>query len=147
MENIEETVMLSREELISALSSYFRVGTADCDTYILMRDKSGFAVGTVSVEDFRELGDDNIADIADYIMKRKEIRMKSEIEKKPQYHISIIVREGMVTQCVTDAPADVDILVDVIDTDTDVADACEVIDRQLSAIEADLENGKVRNCW
>lgn len=57
----------SRKKLIQILSSYFDVG--DSYVYHLTRDKSAFAVGTVSVDDFEEFDDDTIADIADYIIK------------------------------------------------------------------------------
>lgn len=57
----------SRKKLIQILSSYFDIG--DSYVYHLTRDKSAFAVGTVSIDDFEEFDGDTIADIADYIIK------------------------------------------------------------------------------
>lgn len=57
----------NREKLIQILRSYFDIGNSY--VYHLTRDKSAFAVGTMSVDDFEEFDDDTIADIADYIIK------------------------------------------------------------------------------
>lgn len=57
----------NRKKLIQILSSYFDIG--DSYVYHLTRDKSAFAVGTVSIDDFEEFDGDTIADIADYIIK------------------------------------------------------------------------------
>lgn len=58
---------MNREKLIEILSKYFSIG--DSDTYCLTRVKEGFAVGTVTIDDFVEWDEENIADLADYILK------------------------------------------------------------------------------
>lgn len=62
-----EILKNNREKLIQILSSYFDIG--DSYVYHLTRDKSAFAVGTVSIDDFEEFDGDTISDIADYIIK------------------------------------------------------------------------------
>lgn len=57
----------NRNKLIQILSNYFDIG--DSYAYHLTRDKSAFAVGTVSVDDFEEFDNETITDIADYITK------------------------------------------------------------------------------
>lgn len=59
--------MNEREKLIEILSKYFNIG--DSDTYILTRVKEGFAVGTVTIDDFQEFDEENVADLADYLIK------------------------------------------------------------------------------
>lgn len=56
----------TRERLIQLLSQYFDIG--DSYTYNLTRDKAGFAVGTVDLDDFEEYAEDNVADLADYLL-------------------------------------------------------------------------------
>ena len=58
---------MQREKLIETLNNYFCVG--DSDTYICTRDKSAFSVGTMSLDDFQEISEENIVDLADYILK------------------------------------------------------------------------------
>jgi len=55
-----------RERLIQLLSRYFNIG--DSYTYNLTRVKSAFAVGTVDLEDFDEYTEDDVADLADYLL-------------------------------------------------------------------------------
>lgn len=59
--------MVDRERLIEILSKYFNIG--DSYTYILTRIKEGFAVGTVTIDDFKEFDEENVVDLADYILK------------------------------------------------------------------------------
>ena len=58
--------MAQRKKLIEILSQYFTIG--DSDEYSLLRDKSAFAIGTMSLEDFVEFDDEKVADIADYLL-------------------------------------------------------------------------------
>ena len=62
--------MTDREKLIEILSEYFSIG--DSDTYCLTRSKEGFVVGTVTVDDFQEFDEENVADLADHILKNNE---------------------------------------------------------------------------
>ena len=41
-----------------------------CDAYHLVRDKSAFAIGTISIDDFEEFDEDTTHDIAEYIFKQ-----------------------------------------------------------------------------
>ncbi len=56
-----------RERLIQLLSRYFNIG--DSYTYNLTRVKSAFDVGTVGLDDFEEYTEDNVADLADYLLE------------------------------------------------------------------------------
>lgn len=58
--------MTQREKLIEILSRYFTIG--DSYEYSLLRVKSAFAIGTMSLEDFVEFDDEKVADIADYLL-------------------------------------------------------------------------------
>lgn len=55
-----------RERLIQLLSQYFDIG--DSYTYNLTRVKSAFAVGTVDIDDFEEYTEDDVANLADYLI-------------------------------------------------------------------------------
>lgn len=55
-----------RERLIELLSRYFDIG--DSYTYNLTRDKAGFAVGTVDLDDFEEYTDDDMTQLADHLI-------------------------------------------------------------------------------
>ena len=55
-----------RERLIQLLSRYFDIG--DSYTYNLTRVKSAFAVGTVDLDDFEEYTEDDVANLADYLL-------------------------------------------------------------------------------
>lgn len=55
-----------RERLIQLLSRYFDIG--DSYIYNLTRAKSAFAVGTVDLDDFEEYTEDDVADLADYLL-------------------------------------------------------------------------------
>lgn len=48
------------------LCRYFEIG--DSDTYCLTRVKEAFAIGTMTIDDFEEYTEDNVADIADYLL-------------------------------------------------------------------------------
>lgn len=64
--------IVTENELIAAVTAllrqYFDVG--DCYTYELTRDKKGFAVGTVDLDDFEEWDEENIEDLAQYIVSK-----------------------------------------------------------------------------
>lgn len=55
-----------RERLIQLLSRYFDIG--DSYTYNLTRVKSAFDVGTVDLDDFEEYTEDDVANLADYLL-------------------------------------------------------------------------------
>lgn len=55
-----------RERLMELLCRYFEIG--DSDTYYLTRVKEAFAIGTMTIDDFEEYTEDNVADIADYLL-------------------------------------------------------------------------------
>lgn len=57
------------DNLKNILNEYFEIDV-DCDAYHLMRDKSGFAVGTVSIDDFKEFDEDTTQDIAEYAVRK-----------------------------------------------------------------------------
>ena len=69
--------MIDREELIKVLNDYFTIG--DSDTYVLTRVKEGFALGTVTIDDFQEFDESNVADLADYVIKHTS---KASVEPK-----------------------------------------------------------------
>ena len=57
------------DDLEDILNEYFDVDV-DCYAYHLMRDKSAFAIGTMSINDFEEFDEDTTDDIAKYTVKR-----------------------------------------------------------------------------
>lgn len=56
-----------REQLTQLLSRYFNIG--DSYTYNLTRVKTAFDVGTIGLDDFEEYTEDNVADLADYLLE------------------------------------------------------------------------------
>ena len=60
-----------RERLIQLLSRYFDIG--DSYTYNLTRVKSAFDVGTVGLDDFEEYTEDDVANLADYLLDNGDI--------------------------------------------------------------------------
>lgn len=60
-----------RERLIQLLSRYFNIG--DSYTYNLKRVKSAFAVDTVYLEDFDEYTENDVANLADYLIEEGAI--------------------------------------------------------------------------
>lgn len=62
--------MLNKEKLKEILMQYFDIG--DSYTYNLTRVKEGFAVGTVTIEDFEEFDEEIIDDIVEYILEDYE---------------------------------------------------------------------------
>ena len=62
--------MLDREKLKEILMQYFDIG--DSYAYNLTRVKEGFAVGTVTIDDFVEFDEEIIDDIVDYILEHYE---------------------------------------------------------------------------
>lgn len=60
--------MLDRKKLKEILMQYFDIG--DSYTYNLTRVKEGFAVGTVTIDDFEEFDEEIIDDIVEYILDK-----------------------------------------------------------------------------
>ena len=60
-----------RERLMQLLSRYFDIG--DSYTYNLKRVKSAFAVDTVYLEDFDEYTENDVANLADYLIEEGTI--------------------------------------------------------------------------
>lgn len=58
---------INREKLMAVLRDFFSIG--DSFTYELTRAKSAFEVGTMSLDDFEEWGEENISDLCDYIFR------------------------------------------------------------------------------
>lgn len=58
--------MIDREQLIELLNKYFSIG--DSDFYICNRVKEAFTLGTMSLDDFSEIDEEIISDIADYLI-------------------------------------------------------------------------------
>lgn len=61
---------MDKEELAQKLYDYFGFNTPD-GTYIynLTRVKEAFHVGTMTLDDFKEIDDEFIYDLADYILE------------------------------------------------------------------------------
>lgn len=62
-----DAVELNRDKLIELLGKYFSIG--DSDTYELTRAKEAFEIGTMTFDDFVEWNEDNVADLADWLIK------------------------------------------------------------------------------
>lgn len=58
---------MKKEKLVEILSRYFQIG--DSYTFELTRVKEAFAIGTMSFDDFVEWDEDNIDDLAEYILR------------------------------------------------------------------------------
>ena len=58
--------MTERERLIELLNKYFEIG--DSDFYICNRVKEAFNLGTMTLDDFSEIDEENTVDIADYLL-------------------------------------------------------------------------------
>ena len=56
------------DRLADILSHYFLIG--DSYTFELTRDKQAFAIGTMTFEDFSEWDDENVNDLAEYIVRK-----------------------------------------------------------------------------
>lgn len=54
-----------KEKLAALLADYFQIG--DSYHYTLGRSKEAFGAGTMSLDDFTEYGDDDVADLAEYL--------------------------------------------------------------------------------
>lgn len=74
---------MNKEKLIKVLTDYFGLNNFDGSyTYELTRDKSGFEVDTVTLDDFEEFDIDQIEDLANYIIENiKEMTLHSETLK------------------------------------------------------------------
>jgi len=60
---------LDKDNLVSELNDYFGVYT-DTYAYNLTRDKSAFAHGTVTLEDFEEFTEETTTDLAEHIISK-----------------------------------------------------------------------------
>ena len=61
-----------KEQLIQALRSYFDIG--DSYVYNLTRDKQAFACGTMGFDDFEEFTEEDIEDLANYLMAKGVVK-------------------------------------------------------------------------
>lgn len=79
---IEELLAMlpTREKLIDILSHYFQIG--DSYTFELTRVKEAFELGTMSFEDFSEWDEENIADLADWILDKLQKTVKAALLAK-----------------------------------------------------------------
>lgn len=61
---------MSKEKLVDLLNNWFGMNDVD-GTYVynLTRCKSAFLVGTMTLDDFEEITDENIDELADYILE------------------------------------------------------------------------------
>ncbi len=62
---------MNKEQLKQRLLDYFAVGV-DCYAYNLTRVKEGFAVGTVTIDDFVEFDEGVIDDIVEHVFSVPE---------------------------------------------------------------------------
>lgn len=60
--------MNTRDKIHSAINEHIDVD--DTYAYFLTRDKSSFSVGTVTLDDFEEWTDSDVADLTDSIMEK-----------------------------------------------------------------------------
>ena len=61
---------MNKEKLIEVLVDYFGLNNFDGSyTYELTRDKRAFAVDTMTFDDFKEFNDEQIEDLANYIIE------------------------------------------------------------------------------
>jgi len=61
---------MTKEKLIEVLTKYFGLNDQDGTyTYSLTRVKSAFNVGTITIDDFQEFDDEQIEDVAQYIIQ------------------------------------------------------------------------------
>lgn len=58
--------LTSKEKLVNILNQFFSMG--DTDAYWLIRVKSAFAVGTMTIDDFEEFTGETIDELADFII-------------------------------------------------------------------------------
>jgi hypothetical protein len=68
----ENFAEILQKKIADIVTDYFDINT-DCYTYYLTRDKSGFGVGTVTLNDFEELTTDVSVELAEYIISELSI--------------------------------------------------------------------------
>lgn len=66
------------EKLFEILSRYFNIG--DSDTYELTRMKEAFELGTMTFDDFSEWDEENVADLASYIIEKLWAPKEGDVE-------------------------------------------------------------------
>jgi len=83
---------MNKERLLRALNSYFAIGNSY--TYELMRDKEGFAIDTVTLDDFREWNEEDTSALSDLIIEAMKPRVLTleEAEDRLGDYIHIEVR-------------------------------------------------------
>ena len=69
--------MTEKERLIELLTKYFEVG--DSDFYICNRVKEAFNLGTMTLDDFTEIDEENTVDIADYLLKNNIVALPCKV--------------------------------------------------------------------
>ncbi len=65
-EDMRRKILPPKEKLVEILNQFFSM--EDTDAYWLTRAKSAFAVGTVTIDDFKEFTDETINELADFII-------------------------------------------------------------------------------
>ena len=65
-EDMRRKILPPKEKLVDILNRFFSM--EDTDAYWLIRVKSAFTVGTVTVDDFEEFTDETIGELADFII-------------------------------------------------------------------------------
>lgn len=83
-----------REKLIDILSNYFRIGNSY--HYMLERIKEAFGMGTMSLEDFREYDEDDVAEIAEHLIQNG-VTIQQWIpvtERLPDKNVPVLVFSG-----------------------------------------------------
>ena len=83
-----------KEKIVGVISKH--LGLDDTYTYELTRDKSGFTVGTVDIDDFEEWSEENIDDLADSIVESLQPQLNEN-----QKDLVIWMQEN---ECSTDDP-------------------------------------------
>lgn len=67
--------MNTRDKIHSAINEHLNID--DTYAYFLTRIKEAFSVGTVTIDDFEEWTDDDVADLVDSIMEKISINLNS----------------------------------------------------------------------
>ena len=100
--------MNTRDKIHSAINEHIDI--EDTYAYFLTRDKSSFSVGTVTLDDFEEWTDSDVADLTDSIMEKINTELNEnqqvvfeqlcliydkQIYKSKMQAIYIFINEGM----------------------------------------------------
>ena len=79
--------MNTRDKIHSAINEHIDVD--DTYAYFLTRDKSSFSVGTVTLDDFEEWTDSDVADLTDSIMEK----INPELNENQQVVLEMLKEE------------------------------------------------------